>query len=133
MAIPWLAVLKMVPWTDVVKNAPVVADGAKKLWTAVARKSSQSSPKSGTTSPINSGRTPEDLSLPTLASRLATLDSVTTELHEQMVTSSNLIEALAEQNAQLVLRIDALRRRVIWLAAVVVVLGILTVRLLAST
>jgi hypothetical protein len=130
MAIPWLAVLKMVPWTDVLKNAPVVADGAKKLWTAVARKSS---PKSGPTSPVSTGRTPEDLTLPTLASRLATLDSVTTELHEQMVTSTNLIEALAEQNAQLVLRIDALRRRLMWLTAAVVVLGMFTVRLVAST
>ena len=39
MAIPWLSVLKMVPWSEVISNAPKVAEGAKKLWTAVSRKS----------------------------------------------------------------------------------------------
>ena len=31
MAIPWLTVLQAVPWGDVIRNAPKVADGAKKL------------------------------------------------------------------------------------------------------
>ena len=31
MAIAWLTVLKMVPWGEVINNAPKVADGAKKL------------------------------------------------------------------------------------------------------
>ena len=130
MAIPWLAVLKMVPWTDVVKNAPVVADGAKKLWTAVARKSSA---KSKASAPVATDMSAENLTLPTLASRIATLDATASDLHEQMVTSSNLIEALAEQNAQLVLRLDALRRRLMWLTAAVVVLGMFTIRLIASS
>ena len=130
MAIPWLAVLKMVPWTDVVKNAPVVADGAKKLWTAVARKSSA---KSKASAPVATDLSAENLNLPTLASRIATLDATASDLHEQMVTSSNLIEALAEQNAQLVLRLDALRRRLMWLTAAVVVLGMFTIRLIASS
>ena len=130
MAIPWLAVLKMVPWTDVVKNAPVVADGAKKLWTAVARKSSA---KSKASAPVATDLSAENLTLPTLASRIGTLDATASDLHEQMVTSSNLIEALAEQNAQLVLRLDALRRRLMWLTAAVVVLGMFTIRLIASS
>ncbi len=130
MAIPWLAVLKMVPWTDVVKNAPVVADGAKKLWTVVARKSPA---KSKANSPVATDFSAENLTLPTLASRIATLDATASDLHEQMVTSSNLIEALAEQNAQLVLRLDALRRRLMWLTAAVVVLGMFTIRLIASS
>ncbi len=130
MAIPWLAVLKMVPWTDVVKNAPVVADGAKKLWTAVARKSSA---KSKASAPVATDLSAENLTLPTLASRIAMLDATASDLHEQMVTSSNLIEALAEQNAQLVLRLDALRRRLMWLTAAVVVLGMFAIRLIASS
>ena len=32
MAIPWLTLLKVVPWSDVIANAPKVADGARKLW-----------------------------------------------------------------------------------------------------
>jgi hypothetical protein len=38
MAIGWLAVLQNVPWSEVINNAPKVADGAKKLWNAVTRK-----------------------------------------------------------------------------------------------
>ena len=45
MAIPWLVVLQSVPWTDVIRNAPKVADGAKKLWNTVNRKTpAQESP-----------------------------------------------------------------------------------------
>ena len=29
MAIGWLTILKTVPWTEVISNAPKVADGAK--------------------------------------------------------------------------------------------------------
>jgi hypothetical protein len=32
MAIGWLAVLQLVPWSDVISNAPKIAEGAKKLW-----------------------------------------------------------------------------------------------------
>ncbi|MDP3225514.1 MAG: hypothetical protein Q8M96_20455, partial [Rubrivivax sp.] len=32
MAIGWMTVLKLVPWGDVIKNAPAVAEGARKLW-----------------------------------------------------------------------------------------------------
>ena len=34
MAIPWLAVLKIVPWNDVIRNAPQLAETARKLWDA---------------------------------------------------------------------------------------------------
>ena len=40
MAIGWLTVLQSVPWAEVVSNAPKVAAGAKKLWSAVGRKPS---------------------------------------------------------------------------------------------
>jgi len=38
MAIGWFAVLQMVPWVDVIKNAPKVANEAKKLWNTIAKK-----------------------------------------------------------------------------------------------
>ena len=43
MAIGWLTVLQSVPWSDVVRNAPKVAAGAKKLWDNVANKSAANS------------------------------------------------------------------------------------------
>ena len=44
MPVPWLAVLQSVPWSDVIKNAPKVADGARKLWSSVGGKSQAASP-----------------------------------------------------------------------------------------
>lgn len=39
MAIGWFALLTKVPWSEVISNAPKVADAAKKLWKVVADKS----------------------------------------------------------------------------------------------
>ena len=38
MAVGWYTMLKMVPWADVIANAPQIAEAAKKLWGNVARK-----------------------------------------------------------------------------------------------
>ena len=38
MAINWMTLLAAVPWTEVIKNAPKVADSAKKLWHTVGGK-----------------------------------------------------------------------------------------------
>ena len=46
------------------------------------------------------------------------------DLHGQMLASSELIKELAEQNAQLVKRIEANRKRTLWLAAATLALGI---------
>jgi len=62
-----------------------------------------------------------------LQARLATLETTTTNLHDQMLASSELIKTLAEQNAQLVARVEAHRVRVMWLAGALVMLGIITV------
>ncbi len=120
MAIGWLAVLKMVPWRDVISNAPAVADGAKKLWKSVAKKSS--SPVAGSASSAPRVVS-ESQAVMLLQARVDTLEALTTDLHGQMLASSELINALAEQNAQLVKRIELNRRRLLWLAAVTVVLA----------
>lgn len=39
MAIGWFAVLQMVPWVDVIKNASKVGNRAKNLWNKMAKKS----------------------------------------------------------------------------------------------
>ena len=39
MPIPWLVVLQSVPWSEIIKNASKVAEGAKKLWSSVSNKS----------------------------------------------------------------------------------------------
>lgn len=127
MAIGWLAVLKMVPWRDVISNAPAVADGAKKLWKSVAKKSPPSAVGSASSAPRIVS---ESQAVMLLQARVDALEALTTDLHSQMLASSELINALAEQNAQLVKRIEVNRVRLLGLAAVTVVLaGLVLTRL----
>jgi len=123
MAIGWLSVLKMVPWGDVINNAPKVADGAKKLWSAVAKK-----PPAGGLSPV--GAQP---ALSPEAQSIATLQAEVSDLHNQMLKSSELIRALADQNTQLIRRFEISRIRVQWLAGIMFVLGVVAAINLAIT
>ena len=121
MAIGWLAVLKMVPWRDVISNAPAVADGAKKLWKSVGKKSPTPAARSVSTAPRI---VTESQAVMLLQAQVVSLEALTADLHSQMLASSELINALAEQNAQLVKRVEVNRRRVLWLAAITAVLAI---------
>ena len=118
----WLTVLKMVPWTDVISNAPKVADGAKKLWGSVGKK-----PAAPVIAPIDAGVPAEAPSVIKLAARVAVLEEASRELHSQMLASSELITTLAEQNAQLIQRIERNRLQLRWLAAVSAVSAVLGV------
>lgn len=124
MAMGWISVLKLVPWGDVVKNAPRLANEAKKLWNTVAK----TPPAAG---PSNTHVTPTpSLDLQSVALLQADLEFVITEvadLHKQMRESSQLITALAEQNTQLIRRMEGQRVRTLWFAGISAVLGVLAV------
>ena len=130
MAIGWLSVLKMVPWGDVISNAPKVADGAKKLWSAVANKA----PATGSpTTNAQPALSPEAQSAAILQAQLAAAEARLSDLHDQMLESSELIKALADQNTQLIRRVEVNRLRVLWLAAAVALLGLVIAVDLAIT
>jgi hypothetical protein len=115
MAIGWLSVLKMVPWGDVIESAPKVAQGAKKLWNTVGKK-----PAAGPVSAHGPGGSSESApTLSALQAQVAQLQVSTAELHQQMLDSSALIGSLAEQNTQLIARLEVNRKRNLWLATVV--------------
>lgn len=124
MPIPWLVVLQAVPWTEVIKNAPKVAEGAKKLWSSVGKKSPVQA-----VSDDNVKRAPltESESIALLQSRLTAMESELSELHNQMLASSDLIKTLAEQNAQLIKHIEENRVRIKWLAVVVALMVVVVV------
>ena len=132
MAIGWIAVLQMVPWSDVIKNAPKVADGAKKLWSTVGKKPP---PVPAADSGTGLQLSPEGQAIAALQAHVLALESATQELHEQMLASSELIKALAEQNTQLIRRAEVNRLRLLLLAgatAVVAVAAVIALTLVLS-
>ena len=129
MAIGWLAVLRLLPWTDIIRNAPLVADGAKKLWSAVAKKSPV--PEQATNENSQPPPSSDDLTLASLHMQLSALEAQVADLHAQMLASSALIKALADQNAQLIKHVEANRIRALWLTAATVIFGITAVAGLA--
>ncbi len=121
MAIGWLTVLQSVPWSDVVRNAPKVAAGAKKLWGSVANKDGVDH---AAELEAQSRQPPEHLTLGNLQAQIATLQSVVGELQQRLTESTGLITALAEQNAQLIQRIEAMRKRTARFGAALVLVAI---------
>ena len=124
MALGWIAVLQMVPWSDVIKNAPKVADGARKLWNTVGKKPLPAPPSdTGAGVPVS----PEGQAIAALQAHVLALESATHDLHEQMLASSELIKALAEQNTQLIRRAEVNRVRLLVLAGVTAVVAVAAV------
>lgn len=115
MAIPWLTVLKAVPWSTVIDNAPLVADRARQLWGQATKKPAPAAAQS----------TAVDAESSPLSAQLQALRVQTADLDRRLASASELINALAEQNTQLVARIEANRRQVRRLTAVVIVLAAL--------
>ncbi len=126
MAIGWLTVLKMVPWGDVIENAPKVAQGAKKLWHSVGKKTApETMPDNATAASELAEPSSHDTALAALHAQVAALQQSTAELHQQMLESSALIQSLAEQNTQLIQRIELNRKRTVLLSVLMVVLAVL--------
>ena len=124
MAMGWLTVLKMVPWGDVIESAPKVAAGAKKLWATVGnRPLPGATPVHGSASYTPQKLTGQDAIL-SLQDQVAALQAATAELHQQMFELSELIQTLAEQNAQLVQRVELNRKRLLVLAVVTMAIGV---------
>ena len=130
MAIGWLTVLQSVPWSDVVRNAPKVAAGAKKLWDNVANKSA-ADPASGVDD--DSGLASAPATLEGLQQQVLALQGVTENLQQRLLESSDLIARLAEQNDQLIQGIERLRRRLLWQRAGLLLVGLSAVVATALT
>ena len=128
MPVPWLTVLQSVPWSDVLKNAPKVADGARKLWGSVGKKAP---PDPAPEAAVPPAASPEARTIAVLESRISGIETAISDLHAQMLASSELIKALADQNAQLIQRIESNRVRWLWLAAAVACVGAVALTALA--
>jgi len=120
-----LTVISNIPWGQVVENAPKLANGAAKLWTAVTSRRKSSSTGEAAVMAAKDKPKPSDLQL--LHAQVLELEQSVQSLHEQMRASTELIKALAEQNTQLVQRIELNRRRLVRASIVgaLVVVGLL--------
>lgn len=130
MSISIFSVLKMVPWGEVISKAPEIADGAKKLWKAVGKKQA---PAETPTEATPSELSPEVLSLASLQTQLAAAEARITDLHTQMLESTELIEALADQNTQLIKRLEVNRIKIQWMTRAVIVFSVVSVATLIVT
>ncbi len=108
-----ISVLSNIPWGQVVENAPKVADGAARLWKAVTRKKSDQPSEADT----GAGADAAQSETAVLKTRLAAMEEHILHLEEQMGASAELIKALAEQNTQLVKKIELNSVRLLRLAA----------------
>jgi hypothetical protein len=129
MAIGWLTFLaKNVPWSTVISNAPVVAEGAKKLWKTVAHKPPEQEAR---TEGVPPGAAGDAQGLAGLDARIAALESGASSLHDQLLASTELIKALADQNTELIERVETHRIRLLWLARGAIAIAIVAVLALA--
>lgn len=148
MAFSWLTLLQNVPWSDVIENAPKVADGARKLWQSVSnRKAAGAGGDVVDATPVDV--VPDNASAPAasgpdaaawealqqrtraLEQHLQALVAQQTEEHEQqqqqMRETASLLESLAGQNERLIAQTEAQRVALRRLATVLVVVGVLAV------
>lgn len=115
MPVGWMTVLKLVPWAEVIKNAPAIADSAKTLFNKAAVRKPAAPPGRGLAA--HPAGTAQDQALALLQAQLADTQDALQQLQTQMQASSELIKALAEQNAELVRRVEINRRRTLALIA----------------
>jgi hypothetical protein len=123
MAAGWVTVLQMVPWGEVIKNAPKVADGAVKLWNSVSRKKIDGESDGAVTDVVLA----TDVTVvEKLNQRLYAAEHTISDLQAQVVQSAEVIKELASQNTQLVAQIES-NRKAVTVLGVVLALSILAV------
>jgi hypothetical protein len=120
MAISLLTVLGNVPWSDVIRHAPKVTEGARKLWDRARGKPAVVEVVEVQTPPTVSA---EQQALAALEARTAALQAAVLDLQSQMTESANLIKELAELNGQLIQRVEAQGRSLRRMAIAFAVLG----------
>ncbi|HAV75009.1 MAG TPA: hypothetical protein DCX50_08565 [Limnobacter sp.] len=123
MAAGWVTVLQMVPWGEVIKNAPKVADGAVKLWNSVSKKRVDGETDSDVTDVMLAT---DMATVEKLEHRLHSAEQTITDLQAQVVQSAGVIKELASQNTQLVAQIES-NRKAVTVLGVVLALSILAV------
>ncbi|WP_315129281.1 hypothetical protein [Comamonas antarctica] len=130
MAISWITALKLVPWGDVIEATPQVVKAAKGLLRKREGAAAQEPAASAAAddarlyAPHNAGEQALQL--------IQTLEGRIRQLEQGQQQSAELIQQLAEQNAQVVRTVDLLRTGAQRLAWACGVLGVAVVGLVIA-
>lgn len=105
-------VLANVPWGQVIDAAPKVADGATRLWNSVTRRKAENAVEDRivATEKVESAQVKNPIYA--LQSQVTSLQTTVAQLKDEMEIASELIKALADQNAALITKIELNRKRV---------------------
>ena len=120
LLVPLAKLFQMISWEAVVRNGPDVVNVATKLLNIVARK--RGLPPQPTAAPVVKEPSPHAEALSLVESRVTLIEGDVAELHSEVLSSSELLKSLAEQNAKLVQAVEFLRVRALLLSAAIVVL-----------
>lgn len=123
MATGLITVLSNVPWSDVIRHAPQVAEGARKLWDRARGKPPVAEVPAAPTPAV----TPEQQALAALEVRTVALQAAVADLQSQMTESAKLIQELADLNEQMIKHVQAQDRRLRWLGVATAALGLVAV------
>jgi hypothetical protein len=112
--------LSKIPWGDVIKAAPEVAGTARRFWDSVKKEPVQTVDV-----------TPEKMIDPEIAltARLEQAEARVADLHSQMLSASEVISTLAQQNAKLVEQTESLRKRLMQLGLITGALSVIAIGL----
>jgi septal ring factor EnvC (AmiA/AmiB activator) len=107
MAFNWLVAFKVIPWGDVIAAAPTVAKTARDLWRTLKK------PKSGDAAAAASGRTIDaaQMAAQPVEEQLRAMRAELAETRAQLVSTSEVLHTLAEQDEKLIAAVEALRVR----------------------
>jgi hypothetical protein len=125
MAAGWWTVLRTVPWSEVISAAPQVANGARRLWDTVNRNKQGNFDEPMGVAPGMAGQEEDVFDI--LIKSVERNDAEVTDLRNQMRSASEIIANLADQNAQLIAKMDAQRQKMTWLAVTASLSGLLSV------
>lgn len=108
MPADWKTSFKAAPWAKVLSLAPSIVDGAKNLWRKVA---SKDAPLLEPSVPLQEKVYSADTAVAAVEKQVQALELRTAKLRDEIGLSSEIIDKLAEQQAQLVHAVDVLRAR----------------------
>ncbi|APE50686.1 hypothetical protein BO996_24120 [Delftia sp. HK171] len=117
MAISWITALKLVPWGDVIEATPLVVKAAKNLLRKKDAAQELDAQQPAAVEPLAPPRSAGEQALQLIQAQ----DARIVQLEQSQRQSLELIEKLAEQNAQIVATVGALRtgaQRLAWACAI---------------